>query len=408
MSDLQIIGSTRDDFQGDFLGFTFNGRHSSEFGLVRTSSSNRYDRNILPTMKDKTVEVPGGDGTYYFGSSYTSRPFSISVAFDSMSQEQFDELAVWLGDGKIHELSFDESDYKAYDVKCTGTPNLKFLCFETDQGDVYKGEGTIQFTAYYPFAHSRILNNSAINELSSYINDIKVLYNLQSNQEIRQFINNHIIFRINTNANIPNNTLFLENTELGIKLEYYDITANSKTLMNIDEKVKKIQYVTVGQILKCTLINETTSSIRLVGNYIFILSRKDFQQLINVNNNLSILSYPYGNNPSDWEVSIPINLIIPNNSININFQQSTDGVNFTNVNNCSLSITPISAEYSIIINSKTQLITQNEVISNNIITSGNFFKIPVLEIGKFYRFIIDRNGANIINNCAFNFRFLYY
>ena len=41
------------DFRGDYLGFTFNGIHSSELGLVRVSSSNRYDDNLLPTIQDK-------------------------------------------------------------------------------------------------------------------------------------------------------------------------------------------------------------------------------------------------------------------------------------------------------------------------------------------------------------------
>ena len=36
----------------------------------------------------------------------------------------------------------------------TGTPQLKTICFDKDDDRVYKGEGTIQFTCYYPYAHS--------------------------------------------------------------------------------------------------------------------------------------------------------------------------------------------------------------------------------------------------------------
>ena len=55
----------------DYIGFIFNGKHSSEFGIVRTSDGSRFNENLLPTIQDKTVQVPGGDGTYFFGSYYT-------------------------------------------------------------------------------------------------------------------------------------------------------------------------------------------------------------------------------------------------------------------------------------------------------------------------------------------------
>ena len=73
-------------FKGDFLGFTYNNKHSSDFGIVRTSNGSRFDENLLPTTQDKTVQIPGGDGTYFFGSYYTQRQFSVPFAFDNMSE----------------------------------------------------------------------------------------------------------------------------------------------------------------------------------------------------------------------------------------------------------------------------------------------------------------------------------
>jgi len=51
----------------DFEGFRFGDIHSSDLDLVVVSSSNRYDKNLLPPPKDYTIDVPGGDGKYYFG-----------------------------------------------------------------------------------------------------------------------------------------------------------------------------------------------------------------------------------------------------------------------------------------------------------------------------------------------------
>lgn len=169
--------------KGDFTGFTFNGIHSSELGLTRVSGGSRYDENLLPTIQDKTVQVPGADGTYYFGSYFTQRPINISVAFDDLSEEQFQRLRAVFGDKKIHDLIFDETPYKVYRVKTTGTPNLKYVCFDKEPdefdrdfnrdrqvkgkddlygigarspyGRVYKGEGQLNFVCYSPFARSR-------------------------------------------------------------------------------------------------------------------------------------------------------------------------------------------------------------------------------------------------------------
>lgn len=142
--------------KGDYIGFTFNGIHSSDLGIVRVSEGSRFSENLLPTIQDKTVQIPGGDGTHFFGSYYTSRQFNISFAFDSLTEAQFARIKRYLGDKKIHDLIFDELPYKVYSAKITGSATIKHIPFaEGETNRVYKGEGTIQFTAYEPYARSR-------------------------------------------------------------------------------------------------------------------------------------------------------------------------------------------------------------------------------------------------------------
>lgn len=158
--------------RGDFLGFTFDGVHSSELGIFRVSDGSRYTENLLPTFQDKTTQIPGADGTFYQGSYFTQRPISFSVAFDELSEAQLRRLKTLFGDKKIHNLIFDELPYKVYKVKAAGTPNLKYVCFDvetkeaitqedlyapqmkTARGRVYKGEGQLSFIAYTPYAKS--------------------------------------------------------------------------------------------------------------------------------------------------------------------------------------------------------------------------------------------------------------
>lgn len=146
----------------DYIGFTFNGVHSSDLGIMRVSDGSRYNDNLLPTIQDKTVQAPGRDGTYFFGSYYTQRVFNVSFVFDELTEGQLKRVQAVFGDKKIHDLIFDETPYKAYRAKVTGSATIKYIPFgQGATNRVYKGEGSVQFTAYDPYARSiyKFLNN---------------------------------------------------------------------------------------------------------------------------------------------------------------------------------------------------------------------------------------------------------
>ena len=77
-----------EDFKGDFLGFTFNGIHSSDLGIVRTANG-LSEYKMLPTLKDNATDRPNNDGQYYFGSNYSKRDILVNFAFDHMTESQF-------------------------------------------------------------------------------------------------------------------------------------------------------------------------------------------------------------------------------------------------------------------------------------------------------------------------------
>ena len=116
--------------RGDFTGFTFDGIHSSQLNIVRVSEGDRYEENLFSDIEDKVIEMPGNDGSYYYGSDYQPRSISISIAFDSMTEVQFRKVRKLFSTKKICELIFDERPYKVYQAKVENPIELSYVCFD--------------------------------------------------------------------------------------------------------------------------------------------------------------------------------------------------------------------------------------------------------------------------------------
>ena len=171
---------------GDFTGFSFDGIHSSTLGIVRVSGGDRYKEELQSEVRDKTVEIPGNDGDYYYWSTYGPKTHTIDIAFDSMTEVQFRQFRQLFSTKKVCELIFDERPYKVYYAKIEDPVELEYVCFDEEEWywesenhenyipnsidhkiytgskrRIYKGEGTITLVSYYPFAKQlyRILDN---------------------------------------------------------------------------------------------------------------------------------------------------------------------------------------------------------------------------------------------------------
>ena len=136
----------------DFTGFTFNGQHSSQFGLLRVSDGDRYEDTLVLSSSDEAADIPGGPGQYYWGETLKERTFPINIAYDEVTEVDKRRIKKWLHpDDKLHELIFDERPYVKYWVKCTKEVKANELCFKVDGKRVYRGEFDIEFTAYMPY-----------------------------------------------------------------------------------------------------------------------------------------------------------------------------------------------------------------------------------------------------------------
>lgn len=116
--------------KADFIGFEFAGKHSSDLGIIRTSDGDRFSEQLTPEIKDITVEVPGMHGEYFFGSTYGNRTFEVQIAYDHLTEEQFREMRKLYGRRKVGELIFDERPYKKYLAKIESPIELSYICFD--------------------------------------------------------------------------------------------------------------------------------------------------------------------------------------------------------------------------------------------------------------------------------------
>lgn len=118
---------------GDFTGFSFNGFHSKDLGIVRVSDGDRYKDELTPEFDDATVDIPGGDGIYYFGSYYKSKKFTINIAFDHLTEMQYRKIRRIFSTRKPGTLIYDEAPYKCYKVKLESPISLDTICFDEKQ-----------------------------------------------------------------------------------------------------------------------------------------------------------------------------------------------------------------------------------------------------------------------------------
>lgn len=157
-----IVSSVQRDYDYDFMGFTYNGVHSiRDLNVYRVSNGSRYDFALAPTITDSSMDIPGNDGMYFFNTFHKQRQFTINIAFNELTESGLRRLRQLFNGKTVGELIFDETPYKAYAAKITGTPTIKAICFderrtadEETLQRVYRGEGTLQFTCYLPYAYT--------------------------------------------------------------------------------------------------------------------------------------------------------------------------------------------------------------------------------------------------------------
>lgn len=141
----------------DFIGFTFNGKHSiDDLHIYRVSNGDRYDETSNRALRDQIVDLSGQDGGLWLDSFYKAKHFKISFAYDNLKKEDIEKIKNTFDGKGVHTLIFDEYPYKFYNAKVENKVTLQYICFEENGEDVYKGEGQVNFICYDPYGYSSV------------------------------------------------------------------------------------------------------------------------------------------------------------------------------------------------------------------------------------------------------------
>jgi hypothetical protein len=121
------------------------------------SDGDRYEENIAPKIKAKTEKASGTEGDYLFEITHKRKTFSINIAFDDLYEEDYQKLKQVFRPDIMGELWFAEYPFKVYDAKLAAPLTLNVIPFDASDGSgrrLYKGTGTIEMFAPYPYAHT--------------------------------------------------------------------------------------------------------------------------------------------------------------------------------------------------------------------------------------------------------------
>lgn len=138
------------------FGFTYNGVHSSQFGLYYTrSAEDKWFKDAEYDVYDE--DVSWRNGGYYYGSKAKKRTFTIKCLFEEIDIATRQKIKQWLKRDTSGELIFDDMPFLYWNVRPGKIPIGNWYL---DTNESHSGTVTITFNAYEPFGYlSRKSNN---------------------------------------------------------------------------------------------------------------------------------------------------------------------------------------------------------------------------------------------------------
>lgn len=247
-------------------GFTYNGKHSSEYNLIITTKS----ISLLPTLKKREISIAGYNIPLDFGNNtYEPRMVQIDCSILAKNipelKQKIRRIAGWLACGK-QKLTFDDEHDKYYMAKIYSEIDVEKV--------IHCGTLSIIFECE-PFAYFQYNVNDIILDtyipLDSYIRlDDRYSYNVTGNTsfeihnfgtyEVRPIINITGSFNtlsitingktLNYNETVSNNTVTIDNNKYTVKKDSENklsvVTGDLNTFLTLPVGVNNVSVFGTG------------------------------------------------------------------------------------------------------------------------------------------------------------------
>lgn len=276
-----------------FIGFEFDGIYSEDLGIKRVSSGNRY--NIFLKGEEQVYSNDSQKiGINFFKSDRTIKKYSLNIAFDKLTEANFNKMRKLFDAEKQGYLILDEEPYKKIKVKCDGSNQIKWLCFMEKGQRIYKGEGTLDFTNYtsswewvspYLDYYYDNIDNSAIeiSQLERY-NELFAKTNLFFPVS-GQYFNKELIIDSRTNAKYCFITPSLYGKSFPIFYLHFteegkNLIKNINFVMGNNSITSQLELI-LDDYLKIDLHNKTMQGMVLNEDNQLIYSGNDYSHLLN-------------------------------------------------------------------------------------------------------------------------------
>lgn len=412
-------------FKGDFLGFYFNGIHSSKLGITRVASGDRYKDALIPSFEDKSVDIPGNDGSYYYGMYYQPRTFSIDFATDEVTESQLIQMRRIFGTKKMHQLIFDEYPYKTYYAKLSSPPELSFICF--DEGEIgtkeriYKGEGTLSFTCYHPFAHCTMktvndIHQAHLNRIG-YEEDNLFLANAEGDKYHFNVIENKMkpLFATDDISEAELTQKALSDSDSSVLESEEEEGIRSLHIPETEEGFSGYARETLSKTYLIRMIEKEVKQWAPASK--ICNTQADYKQYDTFNEGTMKLYNP-GDLPAEFKLYLPSNCLGAN-TIGISITNDTpnlsDADQYLKLKWNTITLKDSEAT-GVVINTRNHLIEEVKkegdkfiatgAIRNDVVIEGNFFKIPPNY--KYEGKTVYLIAENQIDDAIINYDYLYY
>jgi len=217
------VGNSLPYMSRSFISFTYGGKAIEDFGLIVTYGGDRLEQDAYASFSDSIETYETFNGQIYWGSHFEAGKLELTLATDSMTEQQLNDFKEWFQPGKIRELILSERPNRAILARISAAPSLSILPFEEKTSikikgidyqtstSIYKGEIKLAFVMDEPYWKAKL------NYMPSYVNK-KTLEKLEESD-----INPYKIFtqedkdmlKIMLEDGIPHQSLLNETMFLG-------------------------------------------------------------------------------------------------------------------------------------------------------------------------------------------------